>query len=55
VSDIVTVPSESIQPTPDVGSDLSKRFLKGVVAIEGRLVSLLALEDVLPINTARAA
>ena len=55
VSDIISVAGERVQPTPDVGSELSKRFLKGVVAIEGRLLSLLALEDILPITAPKAA
>jgi purine-binding chemotaxis protein CheW len=55
VSDIISVAGERVQPTPDVGSELSKRFLKGVVAIEGRLLSLLALEDILPITASKAA
>ncbi|WP_152045526.1 chemotaxis protein CheW [Aureimonas psammosilenae] len=48
VSDILTVTDEILQPTPDVGSELAKSFVKGVMAIEGRMISLIALDGVLP-------
>ncbi|RTL72384.1 MAG: chemotaxis protein CheW [Hyphomicrobiales bacterium] len=48
VSDIFTVTEEEIQPTPDVASDMAKRFVRGVIAMEGRLISIIAIEAVLP-------
>jgi purine-binding chemotaxis protein CheW len=48
VSDIFTVEESDIQPTPDVASDMAKRFVRGVIAIDGRLISLIALNSVLP-------
>lgn len=48
VSDIFTVSDSDIQPTPDVASDMAKRFVRGVIAIDGRLISLIALNAVLP-------
>ncbi len=48
VSDIITVTGDSIQPTPDVSSDLARSFVQGVLAVDGRMISLIALENVLP-------
>src|SRR5690606_27095258 len=47
VSDILTVNSSSIQPTPNVASELARSFMKGVIAMEGRMISLIALDSVL--------
>lgn len=48
VSDILTVGSDTIQATPDVASDLARSFVCGVLAIDGRMISLIALENILP-------
>ena len=48
VSDILTVTDEVIQPTPDVASDTAKTFVRGLLAIDGRMISLIGLERVLP-------
>ena len=48
VSDILSVTDEVIQPTPDVGSESAKTFVRGLLAIEGRMISLISLEHVLP-------
>lgn len=48
VSDILTINAATIQPTPDVASDLARLFMKGVLAIEGRMISLISLDCVLP-------
>jgi purine-binding chemotaxis protein CheW len=48
VSDIFTVEESEIQPTPDVASEMAKRFVRGVIAMEGRLLSIIAIEAVLP-------
>ena len=55
VSDIFTVADSDIQPTPDVASDMAKRFVRGVIAIDGRLISLIALNSVLPALELEAA
>jgi len=52
VSDILTVNSSSIQPTPNVASELARSFMKGVIAMEGRMISLIALDSVLTQNQA---
>jgi purine-binding chemotaxis protein CheW len=48
VSDIVTINDEVVLPPPDVASDMAKRFVSGLLAMEGRMVSILSLENVLP-------
>jgi purine-binding chemotaxis protein CheW len=55
VSDILTVTEADIQPTPDVASELAKTFVRGVLAIDGRMISLIALDHVLPTQEPMAA
>lgn len=55
VSDILTVSSEMMQPTPDVASEMTKNFVRGVLAIDGRMISLIALDNVLPAMESEAA
>lgn len=55
VSDILTLNDASIQPTPDVASDLAKRFIRGAVSVDTRLISVIDLDDVLPITVDEAA
>ncbi|WP_157017976.1 chemotaxis protein CheW [Mesorhizobium xinjiangense] len=47
VSDILTITDDKIQPTPDVASALARCFMKGVLAVEGRMISLIGLDSVL--------
>ncbi len=44
-----------MQPTPDVASDMAKSFVRGVLAIDGRMISLIALDNVLPVLESEAA
>lgn len=55
VSDIFTVTDDQIQATPDVASEMAKRFVRGVIPIEGRLISLIAIDSVLPETHREAA
>jgi purine-binding chemotaxis protein CheW len=48
VSDIVGVSEDMIQATPEVSSALAREFVKGVIAFEGRMVSLVSTERILP-------
>lgn len=48
VEDILTINDEMLQPTPDVTCDMVARFITGIIAIEGRMISLIALDHVLP-------
>ena len=55
VSDILTVTADMIQPTPDVASELAKTFGRGILALDGRMISLVSLDRVLPEIEAEAA
>ena len=55
VSDIFTVTDDKIQPTPDVASEMAKKFVRGVIAMDGRMISLIALDSVLPSPELQAA
>ena len=48
VSDILSVTDEMVQPTPDIASETAKTFLRGVMTVEDRMISLLSLDHVLP-------
>lgn len=54
VTGILTVKPGSILPTPDVASDLARNFIKGMMAIDNRMISLIGLDYVLP-NSGPAA
>ena len=55
VSDILTVSGDAVQPTPDVASEMAKLFVRGVLAIDGRMISHIALDNVLPLLECEAA
>ncbi|MDX2202661.1 MAG: chemotaxis protein CheW [Hyphomicrobiaceae bacterium] len=55
VSDIFTVSEDTIQPTPDIASDQAKRFVRGVIPMEGRLISVISIASVLPEGMREAA
>jgi len=48
VSDILSTKEESIQPTPEVASSIAKSFVRGVLALDGRMISVVTLENVMP-------
>lgn len=48
VSDILSISEEAIQPTPDVACDTVRSFVKGVIPMDGRMISLIALDGLLP-------
>ncbi len=55
VSDILTAEESIIQATPDVASLTAKTFVRGVMALEGRMVSIMTLENILPSAEREAA
>jgi len=55
VSDILTTNDNNIQPAPDVASDLVRSFVKGLLPVEGRMISLISLDHVLPVAELEAA
>lgn len=48
VSDILTVTDEHLQPTPDISSDMARTFVRGVIALDGRMLSLIGTDNILP-------
>ncbi len=55
VSDILTVTDDLIQPTPEVASDTARTFVRGLLSIDGRMISLIGLDHVLPETAQEAA
>ena len=48
VSDIFTASEEQIQPTPDIAAETAKLYVRGVIPIEGRLVGVIDIANLLP-------
>ena len=48
VSEILTISQGLIQPTPEAASKAAKDFVSGIVATDGRMISLVALDAILP-------
>ncbi len=55
VSDILTVGDEVIQPPPDVASEMVRDFVQGLLAMDGRMISLISLDHLLPRQELQAA
>ncbi len=47
VSDILTQSTENIQPTPEVATDIVRSFVRGVLAIDGRMIGLIELDSLM--------
>ncbi|HWA61377.1 MAG TPA: chemotaxis protein CheW [Caulobacteraceae bacterium] len=55
VSDILSVTQDLIQATPDVACDKVKSFVRGLITMEGRMISEIAADRLLPELEALAA
>jgi len=55
VSDILMIDAEKIQPTPGVSTEATRSFVVGIIGIEERMISLLSLDNVLPMGEVEAA
>jgi purine-binding chemotaxis protein CheW len=55
VSDIFTTDQEQIQPTPDVAAETAKLYLRGVIAMEGRLIGVIDIANLFPPSDELAA
>jgi purine-binding chemotaxis protein CheW len=51
VSEILAADRAAVQPTPNVGCETVSRFLRGIIPLEGRMVSWIALDDIMPTQT----
>ena len=48
VSEILAADLAAVQPTPNVGCDKVGRFVRGIIAQEDRMISWIAIDDVMP-------
>jgi purine-binding chemotaxis protein CheW len=55
VSDILTLTTETIQPTPEVATAFVKSFVRGMLAIDGRMIGVIELDGVMSDETEAAA
>lgn len=55
VSEILSLAKDSLQPTPDVACQVTREFVRGLIPLDGRMLTLLALDRVLPATEAQAA
>jgi purine-binding chemotaxis protein CheW len=55
VSDILEISPDTIQPTPDVASPMAKDFIRGVVARNKEMISILRVDKLAPNSIAREA
>jgi len=55
VCDILSVTDDMVQPTPNVASDAVRSFVRGILAVEGRMIGMIGLERILPGEEAEAA
>jgi purine-binding chemotaxis protein CheW len=54
VSDIISVDPKAIRPVPEMGLPAEDQYLDGLVAIEGRMVTLVSLGGLFGISTDQA-
>ena len=55
VSDILTVTDEMVQPVPEIAPEAVKVFVNGLIALDGRMISLIGLSHILPEAVPEAA
>lgn len=48
VCDILSVTDDQMQPTPNVASDTVRSFIRGILAVDGRMIGHVGLERILP-------
>ncbi len=55
VSDILSLKDDVLLPTPDIATETSKSFFKGVAALEGSMIRVIDLATLAPASIERAA
>jgi purine-binding chemotaxis protein CheW len=55
VSGVLSIDPSLVQPTPEVTSQAAQIFVKGVLALEGRMISILQLDTLLPSSVMQEA
>lgn len=51
VSEILAADRAAVQPTPNVGCETVSHFLRGIIPLEGRMISWIALDNIMPHET----
>jgi purine-binding chemotaxis protein CheW len=46
---------QDIQPTPDVTSELAQTFVRGIIIMDKRLISVIDIENIAPPAALKAA
>lgn len=55
VSEILSQAADAIKPMPEVATDLVKSFVRGMLAIDDRMIGLIRLDAIMPPNIEAAA
>ena len=55
VSDILTIIGDSIQPVPEVSSELEKQYAREILAIDKRMICMIDLDALFPQQESEAA
>jgi purine-binding chemotaxis protein CheW len=55
VSDILTTNEKDIQAAPDVSSELVRSFVRGLLSLDKRMISLISLDHLLAAPELEAA
>lgn len=55
VSDIMTITADDLQPTPNVGSEQARTFIKNVIARDELMIRFIDLKQILPQQMAAVA
>lgn len=48
VCDIITVTEDMCQPTPETGTTTSREYIEGLIMMENRIVSIVAIPSLMP-------
>jgi purine-binding chemotaxis protein CheW len=48
VSEILATTKAAIQPTPNVSCDTVRQFVRGIITLEQRMISWVALDEIMP-------
>ncbi|WP_152048333.1 chemotaxis protein CheW [Aureimonas psammosilenae] len=48
VSDIISADDDLLQPTPEIASTRTHSFVRGVMTFEGRMISMIAVDALVP-------
>ncbi|AJE46898.1 chemotaxis protein CheW [Celeribacter indicus] len=55
VSDILAIPTDDMQPPPDLAADQTRTFVSALTIVDGRMIRILDLEAVMPPQGEEAA